>query len=168
LSIAEVAVSQSALRDYLVRKKVLCPEKNRLPVQGKLPQCARTADVEAFVSSNIGGPDIDNPLYNWSASLITCGWNKALTNALAKDYLGKLQAGRIKHNHVVVSDAGVSEGKLCKLIPTRLERTQRHWRDAERRRQAQEDPFVPSAPQLAAADVAKREMRRCNRSRKVS
>lgn len=144
-------------------------ECGQLPVIGTLPPCARPDNVKEYKANIHPGPSPTSIIYNWQGGLKTCPWNIGTTLLLANKYLEELTAGKIKYKGKrVVHEAGeITIAKLTRLIPKRLDRTQRHWKDVL------EGGFTewnnsPSPRQRQQAVQECRKMRRRNRARTVS
>ena len=123
---------QHALREFLQKEKVMVKERGQLPIISTFPLCAQPEDVREYETHNHPGPSPTNILYNWNDSLKTCLWNIDATILLASKYLEELDNGRIKYKGKIVRyDAEeVTMDKLTALIPKRLDRIQRHWKDS--------------------------------------
>jgi hypothetical protein len=102
--------------------------------KGPLPPCALAHEVQHF-NDGISrvGPDPANIQYFWPGALGKCKWNKQATSLLASEYHNLYREGRIIHNgNVLPYDSSISMKEFEKKIRTRLQRTQIHYRNANR------------------------------------
>ncbi|KAG6818433.1 hypothetical protein H0H93_005043 [Arthromyces matolae] len=154
---------------YLDKHKLVCHDLNGLPIRDSMPLCALGEQVEGFANRIHDGPTLEGSLlYYWPLSLYKTPWNKALTKLLARDFLNKLEAGRIKHQgNVVAHEPSITEQVLIKTIPKRLRSTRRHWMDEEKRRVSQQDISTPSPAAKEKASAKARTTRRNNRAKRL-
>jgi hypothetical protein len=102
--------------------------------QGPLPPCAPAHEVQHF-NDGISrvGPDPDNVQYFWPGPLGKCKWNKQATAFLASEYHELYQEEKILHNgDVIPYDSTISIKEFEKKIRIRLQRTQIHYKNANR------------------------------------
>jgi hypothetical protein len=78
------------LQAYLIHKGLLFQRRSR----GQTLQSPSQQDIVAFERHNIGGPNIEAPLLNWTAPL-SSSWNRELIHLLASEIQPQIQAVEI-------------------------------------------------------------------------
>ena len=161
--------TQFALRAFLQRKGLMVREVSGLP-NGSLPPCAPAHEVKHYNQGiSRTGPDPRNIQYFWPGPLAKCKWNKQATAYLAVEYHDLFQEGKILHNgKVLLYDSTIPIKDFEKIIRTRLQRTQLHWKNANRpQNNSSHDTDDPAITQLELASRRMKESRLRCRGAKV-
>lgn len=137
-----------------------------------LPPCAPTHVVQHFNSGiTRAGPDPLKIQYFWPAPLGQCKWNRQATAQLAREYHDLFQEGKILHNSEVLPyDSTISIKDFEKKIRMKLQRTQIHWKNANRPQvndPHNDDPAIPSSTPRELASLQLKESRRRRRGAQV-
>jgi hypothetical protein len=138
-----------------------------------LPPCAPTHEVQHFNGGITRvGPDPLKIQYFWPAPLSQCKWNKQATSQLAREYHNLFQEGKILHNgEVLPYDSTISMKDLEKKIRIKLQRTQIHWKNANRPQDDSphniDDPAKPLSTPWELASLRLKESRRRRRGAQV-
>jgi hypothetical protein len=130
-----------------------------------LPPCAPAHEVQHYNKGiSRTGPDPSNVQYFWPGPLGNCKWNKQATAHLASEYHDLFQKGKILHNREVLPyDSTIPIKEFEKKIRIRLQRTQIHWKTANRPQNNSshdtDDPAI-SQSELASRRIKGSRLRR--------
>jgi hypothetical protein len=138
-----------------------------------LPPCAPAHEVQHFNDGiSRTGPDFLNVQYFWPGALGKSKWNKQATAHLAREYHDMFQNGKILRNGKVLPyDSTIPMKEYEKKIRIRLQRTQLHWKNANRSQNNNphsiDIPDIPLSTPTELADRRMKEIRLRSRGAKV-
>jgi hypothetical protein len=134
-----------------------------------LPPCAPAHEVQHY-NDGISrvGPDPLNIQYFWPGPLVKCKWNKQATAYLANEYHDLFERKRILYNgRVLPYDSTIPIKDFEKIIRKRLQRTQMHWKNANRpQNNSPHNTDVPAIPLPTPSELASLRMKESRRRRR--
>lgn len=136
-------------------------EVSGLPAE-PLPPCAPDHEVRHYEDGiSRVGPDPFNIQYFWPGALGGCKWNKQATAHLASEYHDLFREEKIRHNgHVLPYDSTIPVKDFENKIRIRLQRTQLHWKNANRPQNNPHNTDVPTPLELASLRMKENRFRR--------